>query len=130
MATDSITARQSDDEAEADDERSDSGETKVSRFPPRHLTEWGEPMDVGNGEVKTFVTFNSADMPMFVGLHLTADALDDLGDEHEHFSLQFPDSIEETAFEWVGFHWGPGRHGPPGVYDVPHFDMHFYLLPE
>lgn len=99
-------------------------------YPPPHLTEWGDPVEMGNGEAKTFVTVNSADMPMFVGVHFTTDALAGLGDEHNHFSLQFPGAVEQTPFQFVGMDWGPEGHGPPGVYDVPHFDMHFYLMPE
>lgn len=25
--------------------------------------------------------------------------------------------------------WNPSGHIPPGIYDVPHFDIHFYLTP-
>ncbi len=30
-------------------------------------------------------------------------------------------------FKWVLFNWNPVGHIPPGIYDVPHFDVHFYI---
>lgn len=122
------TANESADEQDEEDEDDGPGPGQ-SGFPPVALTEWGEPMDLGDGEVTSFVSLNSADMPLLVGLHLTGDALDGLGDR-EHVSLAFPDDVEETAFQWIGLHWAQAGHGPPGVYDVPHFDIHFYLLAE
>ena len=32
-------------------------------------------------------------------------------------------------FKWVLFNWNPVGHIPPRVYDVPHFDIHFYMVP-
>jgi hypothetical protein len=29
----------------------------------------------------------------------------------------------------VGLNWNPHGHIPPGVYDLPHFDFHFYIEP-
>ncbi|RMH16168.1 MAG: hypothetical protein D6701_09220 [Gemmatimonadetes bacterium] len=33
----------------------------------------------------------------------------------------------EPTFRWVLFNWNPAGHGPPGVYDVPHIDVHFFI---
>jgi len=30
----------------------------------------------------------------------------------------------------MGFHFNPQGHPPPGIYDVPHFDFHFYMMEE
>lgn len=119
------------DESGQDTTEDESDGPEGTGFPPDHLTDWGDPVDVGEGEAKTFVTINSADQPLLVGLQFTADALAGLdNDEHEHFPLEFPDAIDQTAFEWLGLDWEPHGHGPPRVYDVPHFDIHFYLMPE
>lgn len=37
-----------------------------------------------------------------------------------------PDDVP-APFEYVGFGWNPQGHTPEGVYDVPHFDIHFYF---
>jgi hypothetical protein len=34
-----------------------------------------------------------------------------------------------TPFQHIFLGWNPGGHEPPGVYDVPHFDFHFYTTP-
>jgi hypothetical protein len=33
----------------------------------------------------------------------------------------------DIPFKWVGLNWNPHGHIPPGVYDLPHFDIHFYI---
>ena len=33
----------------------------------------------------------------------------------------------DIPFKWVLLNWTPHGHIPPGVYDTPHFDVHFYL---
>lgn len=33
----------------------------------------------------------------------------------------------ETPFKYLMIDWNPHGHGPPNVYDRPHFDAHFYL---
>ena len=35
--------------------------------------------------------------------------------------------MDNNVFKWVGFGYNPHGHGPPGVWDLPHFDVHFYL---
>lgn len=45
--------------------------------------------------------------------------------------LFFPAKIVERAklpFKWFLLNWNPTGHGPPHVYDVPHFDFHFYIM--
>lgn len=40
-----------------------------------------------------------------------------------------PKAKAATTFDHIGFNWNPGGHPPPLVYTVPHFDMHFYMMP-
>ena len=35
----------------------------------------------------------------------------------------------DVPFKWALINWNPVGHIPPGVYDMPHFDVHFYLEP-
>lgn len=44
--------------------------------------------------------------------------------------LFLPREWEETVdspFRWALFNWNPAGHGPAGVWDVPHFDFHFFI---
>ncbi|MGI8781324.1 MAG: hypothetical protein ACR2L8_14380 [Solirubrobacteraceae bacterium] len=44
---------------------------------------------------------------------------------HEH-ELSLPETAA-TPFKWVLANWNPVGHHPPGIYNVPHFDFHFYM---
>ena len=37
--------------------------------------------------------------------------------------------LPTSPFKWVMVNWNMMGHGPPMVYDKPHFDVHFYLRP-
>jgi hypothetical protein len=43
--------------------------------------------------------------------------------------LELPEN-HGTQFKFVEVNWNPAGHEPPGVYDVPHFDFHFYNIPK
>jgi hypothetical protein len=53
--------------------------------------------------------------------------------QHTHeFVIPLPDAVARRAdipFKWVLLNWNPAGHIPPGVYDVPHFDIHFEMGP-
>lgn len=36
----------------------------------------------------------------------------------------------DTPFRYLMVDWNPHGHGPSGVYDLPHFDVHFYQQPD
>lgn len=122
--------------ANGDDDGDSGGDSDTSEsgfgfaFPPPHLTEWTDPVEFGDGKARTFVSINSAGQPMLLGFYFTADALEGQGEEHAHHSFDLPDAADHTVFEFVGVDWNPEGHLPPGIYTVPHFDMHFYMLPE
>jgi hypothetical protein len=103
---------------------------------------YGAPVAVGNGHARTYVTDNPSDggAPLEIGVALDEAALDGLpapmsmpggsGDPHAHadyheYLLPLP-TQNPTPYRLVELDWNPGGHEPPGIYDVPHFDFHFY----
>lgn len=44
-------------------------------------------------------------------------------------SKQFRNTVD-TPLTYLLVNWNPHGHGPPNVYDLPHFDIHFYLNAE
>jgi hypothetical protein len=45
-------------------------------------------------------------------------------------ALHLSDTFRRTVhspFTYVLVNWNPPGHVPPGVYDLPHFDVHFYV---
>lgn len=114
----------------------------------------GDVLELGNGTVTAFANILPNGRPKLIGLKITDGALEDLPpgpndargcwdldedgaiDQHteclpgyEHI-LYLPAELRteaETPFQYVMFNWNPMGHVPPGVYDLPHFDMHFYM---
>ena len=116
----------------------------------------GQNSELGNGTVASYAEFTDGDVPSAMGVVYSTGALDGLpsssSDEHHCFDrdsngtvdpmmecfatheavIPLPDSLatrEDIPFKWVLFNWNPVGHIPPGVYDVPHFDIHFYIAP-
>ena len=111
---------------------------------PLSLRADGEAQRIGNGTVRTYVLYDPANrrVPIEVGIALSAAALENLPaplatgnadamsshfDTHERL-LELP-SPNPTPYQFVQFNWNPGGHEPPGVYDRPHFDFHFWNVP-
>ena len=112
--------------------------------------------DLGKGTVSSYAEFTPAGAPRALGVAFSERAFDGLptggSDGHHCFDrnkdgvvdpateclhqyelvLPLPDVVarrEDIPFRWVLLNWNPVGHIPPGVYDVPHFDVHFYMEP-
>ncbi len=111
----------------------------------------GDQVTLGNGEIQTFARILPNGKPKAIGVRFSEEMLDNLPtspsdmshcydtngngtyemDEcfmsHERI-LNLPPEIQAiTPFKWVLINWNPFGHMPNGVYNVPHFDMHFYI---
>lgn len=111
---------------------------------------------LGDGEVESFAQVPETGAPHAIGITFSAGALTNLpsnpsdghhcidrdGDgvtvaatecAHTHeFVIPLPDAVSRRSdipFKWVLLNWNLHGHIPPGVYDVPHFDVHFYMGP-
>jgi hypothetical protein len=116
----------------------------------------GANSGVGNGTVSSYAEFEKDGAPKAIGIVFSASALEGLPSEHSDghhcFDRNNDGTIDlkeecfgshewviplpsETArrvdipFKWVGLNWNPHGHIPPGVYNLPHFDIHFYIEP-
>jgi hypothetical protein len=96
----------------------------------------GETKAVGNGTVRAWVGVDAKGSPASVGVTFSETTLlglptqlpkDDIGWE---WVLALPKDVAVTPFDHVAFYWNPRGHIPDGVYDVPHFDIHFFMVPE
>jgi len=109
---------------------------------------YGAPVRVGNGLARTYVALDRrrGNVPVEVGVALDERALEGLpapnphaaaaanGGGHEHldnhvYLLDLP-AGDVAPYRFVELDWNPGGHEPPGIYDEPHFDFHFYTVPE
>lgn len=117
-------------------------------FPPQENTEWGDPAEFGEGQLQTFVTVDSAGKPELVGVYFTDGLLSGLpmepSDGHwdvvdaegnvvipccgHEVVVEFPESVSATPIKSFVLNWNPMGHPPAEIYDVPHFDLHFYTI--
>ncbi|MFA9502769.1 hypothetical protein ACERIM_08290 [Natrinema sp. H-ect1] len=111
----------------------DSGPSELPT-PADHDVHWGESDEAGG--LRTYATTDPEGRLSSLGVHVGGDALMAF-DEGEHAAhLHFPETTDDGAeidshqFTHMGFHYNPQGHAPPGVYDVPHFDCHFYMMAE
>src|SRR5690606_39846869 len=87
---------------------------------------------VGAGNARTYVTVDEEGTPATIGVRLDAAALDDLPSAllpvTEAYVLELPEEAAATAFDHVTVDWNSHGHDPQHGFDVPHFDVHLYLL--
>ncbi len=114
----------------------------------------GPVSQLGDGFVASYAEVDQLNVPKAIGVVFTAAALENLptapsdgnrcldsnhddeidqGKEcagwHERV-LPLPTELSRRAdmpFKWVLLNWNPHGHIPHGVYDVRHFDVHFYI---
>ena len=111
---------------------------------------------VGKGTVSSYADFDKSGAPTALGIVFQASALEGLPSTHSDGNHCFDRNKDgkvdletecfasherviplpseaarrsDIPFKWVGLNWNPYGHIPPGVYDLPHFDVHFYLEP-
>lgn len=92
----------------------------------------GPAHPVGAGHARTFVTVHPDGTPVALGVRFDAAALEDLPHgllpTTEKYVLDLPEQAESTVFDHVTVDWNSHGHNPEHGFDVPHFDVHFYLL--
>jgi hypothetical protein len=92
-----------------------------------------------HGKAWTWVQVDKQDKPVRIGIAIDDEAMNSLdpgGDHnggHNHvnaLSLDFHPKAAITPFKHALLDWNPNGHEPAGVYDLPHFDFHFYMTNE
>ena len=130
-----------------------SGSATTSAAADRSL---GWQVKLGDGHATSFAELQDGGAPRAIGIMLSASALASLptessdyhhcvdrdGDgaiaqatecaETHEFVIPLPDAVsrrDDIPFKWALLNWNRHGHVPPGVYDLPHFDVHFYMIP-
>ncbi len=116
----------------------------------------GAQKALGKGSVASYAELNGKGEPHAIGIVFSPTALDGLPTDHAglrhcvdrnkdgkidqaseclhtyEYALPLPDAAtkrDDIPFKWVLLNWNPMGHIPPGIYDVPHFDVHFFMEP-
>lgn len=90
---------------------------------------------LGNGTVRTWVKLDAKKKPLALGVTFSETALTGLSQTGMGpkempmvpYTLALPKEAKGFGFDHVGLDWSPKGHFPNGIYDVPHFDVHFYM---
>jgi hypothetical protein len=90
---------------------------------------YGNFVNVGNGKARSFISKNADGSVKEVGFNFTEDALSGLPDQNTPFVLPMP-ADNKTQINHISFDYSVHGHGPEHIYDVPHFDVHYYMISE
>jgi hypothetical protein len=112
--------------------------------------------DVGTGRISTYAEMEAGGRPKAIGVSFSSAFMDappaSHSDQHRctdrnkdgvvdrpaecnmwhEWAVPLPTEAAkrpDVPFKWALINWNPMGHIPPGVYDLPHFDVHFYLEP-
>ncbi|MBY0491312.1 MAG: DUF5602 domain-containing protein [Gemmatimonadaceae bacterium] len=93
--------------------------------------QYGTPLSLGKGKARAYVVTDTKDgkTPLEIGIAFDETVLDGLGTDMQMLHLPFPGKAP-APYTFMMLDWNPQGHEPPHVYDEPHFDFHFYTVPE
>ncbi len=89
----------------------------------------GPAVSVGNGTAQSFVMRHD-NVVTTVGIKLSDGALDGLPADMSEWKLAMPNDASAPPWDHMTLDWNPQGHEPAPIYGVPHFDFHFYLIPD
>ena len=100
---------------------------------------YGPDLQVHGGTVRTYFLMAGEEL-LEVGVAIDEGVMDHLPDLDDPVMMILPDghalvewelempSPNPTPFQHATLDWNPLGHEPPGIYDTPHFDVHFYTI--
>src|SRR5215212_11365652 len=97
----------------------------------------GRPVRIADGTAHTVVRTNSEGRLTAISVVFTPELLENLPVPAAHeqmpdfaYVLPMPTTGSKTFVNHVVINWNPAGHPPPHIYEVPHFDFHFYFVGE
>lgn len=115
------------------------------------FTKYGDSLSLGNGRIYAYQTTTADGKPYALGIAFTKSTLSNLPteasdglncwDTNGDNTIQLDDTecssghqrtlffdTNLTPFKFITVNWEPNGHVPVGIYNVPHFDFHFYMM--
>lgn len=92
------------------------------------VTYYGPSREFGGGTAQSMVQFNMAGELSAIGLKFSESVLSGLPDMMHEITLELPEEAGALIFDHIDIGFMPQGHEPPGMYDIPHFDLHFYMI--
>lgn len=106
----------------------------ANRNDEKYNTFYGPQVQMGNGHVRSWINITHSGVPLAIGVEMTDGALSGLPtDPEDHMAATYILALHQkalavTPFKHIMMNWNVLGHEPPHVYDVPHFDFHFYKV--
>lgn len=94
------------------------------------VTYYGPSQEFGEGAAWSMVQFDSDGELHAIALKFSESALSGLPNMMYEITLPLPAEAEGIVFDHIDIGYMPMGHEPPGVYDIPHLDLHFYMISE
>lgn len=98
-------------------------------------TFYGPEVQIGKGHLRSWINITRGDnIPLALGIEFTKKSFQNLPTDPLNFAAStFVLKLHQkakalTPFDHITVNWEPVGHEPPGIYDVPHFDIHFYKI--
>lgn len=102
-------------------------------------TFYGPAVQMGNGHARSWINITHDNKALAIGVEITDDALQNLPyiPEEERDFISGPADFllplhekanELTPYDHICINWNAHGHEPAGLYDLPHFDFHFYRI--
>ncbi|WP_235297817.1 DUF5602 domain-containing protein [Portibacter marinus] len=93
----------------------------------------GQKVAIGDGFAWSYVKTDANQTPTSIGIRFDGAVMDDLPTEGllpTEFTLALPSEISVAPYDHITMDWNAHGHPPMMVYDLPHFDFHFYFMNE
>ncbi|MBZ9729929.1 DUF5602 domain-containing protein [Salegentibacter sp. JZCK2] len=91
-------------------------------------TYYGPSQEFADGTAWSMVQFDSDGDLHAIALKFSESALSGMPEMMYEITLPLPEEAEGIVFDHIDIGFMPQGHEPPGVYDIPHFDLHFYMI--
>jgi hypothetical protein len=93
-------------------------------------TFYSSTLPVGNGTARAWIKVSNSGDPLEAGINLSGKALMNLPLEQKDYVFTFPKNKGQNFYTHILMDWNPQGHEPLIFYGLPHFDFHFYIVPE
>ncbi|TFL16841.1 DUF5602 domain-containing protein [Jannaschia formosa] len=90
----------------------------------------GPAMSLGEGTVHAFAETDAEGRATRIGVAMTEAAVASLAHDMVFVTVPLPEAARAAGYDHVSLDWMPHGHEPAGLFDTPHFDVHFYMTTE
>ena len=101
-------------------------------LPPGSHLQYGTPAKLGEGMVRMYSILDekAEGAPVEIGYAIDARTMEGRLPAGPPVTLMLAPAAQTRApYDFGMLNWNPNGHVPAGVYDLPHFDFHFYFTP-